>query len=215
MSLEQLLRDKPQLHVWSDGRSASWAVSPEVLRFMHGVLKPRMRTLETGSGHTTVVFAIAGTDHVCVTPSKREPELISQYCASIGIEPRIRFIERPSDEALPEPQAVPQELDFVFIDGAHRFPLPCIDFHYTESKIKVGGLLGVDDCSMPSVRLLHDFLEGEDEWRKVEQIGNTAFFERTRETKIVSDWRGQQMNKAWQSKARPGLLRRLGSRLGL
>lgn len=210
MTLERLLIDLPQLHAWSDGRPASWAVAPEVLRFMHSLLRPGMQTLETGSGHTTVLFAIAGTDHTCITPSGEEARRVAQYCERIGVAPRIRFVERPSDEALPAAGVVPPRLDFVFIDGAHRFPLPCIDFHYTEAKLVVGGVLGLDDCTMPSVRVLHDFLCGEAEWRKTRQLGNTAFFERIRETRIVSDWQGQKINDAYRggaSKRHP--LRRL------
>lgn len=195
MNLDRLLEDKPQLHAWSDGRPASWAVSPEVLRWMARQLEPGMRTLETGSGHTTVLFAMAGAHHTCVTPSRAEGEAITRYCNSIGVSTEnLRFVYQPSDVALATPGVLPESLDFVFIDGAHRFPLPHIDFHYTEPRIRVGGILGVDDCGMPSVRQLHDFLDGEDEWERETAIGNTVFFRRLAETKIVSDWKGQKMN---------------------
>jgi hypothetical protein len=216
MSLDRLLLDKPQLHVWSDGRPASWAVSPGVLRWMHAQLKPGMRTLETGSGHTTVMFAIAGTQHTCITPSHAEGEAITRYCHSIGVSTDgLRFVYQPSDVALAAPGVLPESLDFVFIDGAHRFPLPHIDFHYTEPRIKVGGILGVDDCGMPSVRQLHDFLDGEDEWVRDHALGSTVFFRRIAETKIVSDWKGQRMNAAFlHAPATPGArLRRMVSRL--
>jgi len=210
MSIERLLADKPQLHTWSSGAAASWAVSPDVLTFLHSRLKPGMVTLETGSGHTTVVFAIARTRHTCITPAENEAQAIRAYCAKIGIEPQVRFIHASSDAALADPATVQEPLDLVFIDGAHRFPLPCIDFHYTERHLKVGGLLGVDDCTMPSVKVLCDFLEGEDEWKQVERIGNTAFYERVRETRIVSDWQGQKMNRSAPSGARSRLRRLLG-----
>ena len=67
-------------------------------------------------------------------------------------------------------------MDFVFIDGAHAFPIACIDFHYTEYRLKVGGIMGVDDIFMPSVRILYDFLCAEDDWELVETISDTAFF---------------------------------------
>jgi hypothetical protein len=50
------------------------------------------------------------------------------------------------------------DIQLAFIDGAHRFPLPQVDFHYIEPGIVVGGLLAVDDCDMPSVKVLCDFL---------------------------------------------------------
>lgn len=213
-ALDRLLAERPQLHAWADGRPASWAVSPDVLRHLHALLKPSMRTLETGSGHSTVAFAIAGTEHICITPAAGEAERIAAYCTGIGVDAsRLRFVQRSSDLALPEPGLLPQRLDLVFIDGAHRFPLPCIDFHYTESRIPSGGVLALDDCALPSVRVLHDFLAGEPEWRKARQIGATAFFERVRETVIVSDWQGQAMNRAYRERARAGGIRRLLRRL--
>ncbi len=209
--LDRLLADRPQLHAWSDGRTASWAVSPEVLRYLYTLLAPSMQTLETGSGHTTVLFAIAGTAHTCITPQQGEAERIGAYCASAGIvASRLRFVHRSSDSALPDASLLPERLDLVFIDGAHRFPLPCIDFHYTESRIPPGGMFCLDDCALPSVRVLHDFLAGENDWRMAKAIGATVFFQRVRETKIVSDWQGQAMNRAFR---RGGVMKRWLRRL--
>lgn len=214
MSLERLLQDKPQLHSLSDGSPTSWAVSPEVLRDFAARLSPGMNTLETGSGHSTIVFAIAGANHTCVTPSAREAEAITDYCASIGVTTPVRFVLESSDIALAREDVANEPLDFVFIDGAHRFPMPCIDFHYTEARIKVGGILAVDDCAMASVRVLHDFLCGEPEWERVALIGDTAIFERVSETRTASDWEIQHMNQAYIARKRVrGVLSRLASRL--
>ncbi len=200
MTLERLFKDNPQFHESSNGQPANWSVSPEVLKFMYDNLEPRMVTLEMGAGCTTVVFAIVGTNHTCITPSKRESEQIRRYCSDIGINQEITFLNQSSDVALTHTQSIPRHLDFVFIDGAHRFPFPCIDFHYTESRLKVGGILGVDDIPMPSVRILYDFLCGEDEWDLIKRIGNTAFFRRVSETRVISDWQGQKLNRPVLSK---------------
>ena len=68
--VERLIADRPQFHLRTDGSSVSWAVCPDVLRFIYENVKPGFKTLETGSGHTTVVFAMAGAEHTAVTPSE-------------------------------------------------------------------------------------------------------------------------------------------------
>jgi hypothetical protein len=56
-------------------------------------------------------------------------------------------------------------------------------------------LVVVDDYKMPSVRILYDFLEGEEEWEMVKAFESTAFFRRIKETVSVWDWADQRINK--------------------
>ena len=195
-AIERLIADNPDLHAWGNGTAANWSATPDALRFLGRHLSPGMRTLETGAGQTTVTFAAVGTRHTCVTPDAGEAARIRAYCAARGITcDGVSFVHEDSDVALARPGVVPDVLDFVFIDGAHRFPLPCLDWHYTEGRLRVGGILGVDDWDMPSVRVLHDFLAGEDEWDLVGIVGRTSFFRRLRQTLVVNDCQGQNINR--------------------
>jgi predicted O-methyltransferase YrrM len=202
--VERLIEDRPQFHAKSDGTSVSWAVCPDVLRFICETVPAGSATLETGSGHSTVAFAMAGANHVAVTPSEDESKKITEYCTKLGISSTVRFVIAPSDAALPKNEVIPDELDFVFIDGAHAFPLPFVDFHYTEQRLKIGGIMGVDDVFMPSVRILYDFLQAEDDWELVRQIEDTAFFRRLARNESTADrWATQKMNKPfWDRKVR-------------
>jgi len=202
-TIERLVEDRPQFHVKPDGRPVSWAVNADVVRFIYENVKPGMITLETGSGHSTVAFALAGARHIAVTPSEAEGQKVLEYCGAIGIEPHVRFLHEQSDRILPNSAEIPPELDFVLIDGAHYFPIPCIDFHYTAGRLKVGGIMGVDDIFMPSVRVLYDFLCAEDHWELVSQIRDTAFFRllRHKVSPSTDPWTGQGINKAfWERK---------------
>ena len=155
-----------------------------------------MRTLETGAGQTTIAFAIAGAHHTAITLDPGEAHRIRAWCARHGVScDDLAFIHESSDQALARGDGIPDRLDFVFIDGAHRFPFPCLDWHFTEGRLAVGGIVGVDDFAMPSVRILFEFLNGEHEWTLVETIARTAFFRRDRETVVVNDCQGQQINK--------------------
>jgi predicted O-methyltransferase YrrM len=194
-TVEQLIAQRPHFHAWPDGKPANWSVAPDVLRFIRQNLVPGMRTLETGAGQSTVVFAMAGTEHICITPDRNQAERIRAYCAEHGIENPVTFIHESSDVALAAGRGIPETLDFVLIDGAHRFPFPILDWHYTERRLGVGGFVVVDDYPMPSVRILYDFLAGEDEWELIKRFQRTAFFRRKRETVNVWDWADQKINE--------------------
>ena len=190
--IEKFLTEKPQFHVWSHQNILM--VSQEALKFIFDYLDTEMNTLEIGAGHTTIIFAMGGSKHICINPSEDETVMIMDYCSKLGIGKKLTFLNESSDVALTNNESIPADLDFVFIDGAHRFPFSCIDFHYTESKIKQGGILGIDDIDIPSVKILYDFLCGEDEWEQKQKFGKTAFFMKVKQTNIVNDWQGQNIN---------------------
>lgn len=190
--VDKLLEEKPPFHAWAKGDSLM--VPSEALKYIFNHVSPEMNTLEIGAGHTTIIFAIAGSNHVYINPSEDETKRIMEYCSKSNIGNKLSFIHESSDRALTNSKSIPTELDFIFIDGAHRFPFPYIDFHYTESKLKPDGILGLDDIDIPSVKILHDFLCGEDEWQKIVQFSKTAFFKKTSHSKLVDDWQGQNFN---------------------
>lgn len=201
MLIERLIKDNPQFHYYA-GSFTSWAIHPDTLRFLYSMLTPDMSTLETGCGQTTVVFSIARTKHICITPDLGEAERVHQYCAKLGLANNITFVIENSDVALPQDGRIPSELDHVFIDGAHRFPIAIIDWYYTVRKLKLGGIVSVDDFKIPSVKILYDFLCIEEEWELIRVMHNTAFFKKLREPKDINDWSGQKINLSYQTGTR-------------
>ncbi|MFN3511942.1 MAG: class I SAM-dependent methyltransferase [Phenylobacterium sp.] len=193
--IEELIALNPALQAWGDDSPANWAPAPDVLRFIAANVQAGMQTVETGAGQSTIAFALAGARHTAVTLDSGEAARIRAYLADRGLHCPVRFIHESSDRALARADTLPPVLDFVFIDGAHRFPFPCLDWHYTEGRLRVGGLVGVDDFCMPSVRILHDFLLGEDEWELVQVFERTSFFRRVRETVVLNDCQGQRINQ--------------------
>ena len=57
-------------------------------------------------------------------------------------------------------------------------------------------MLVVDDIHIPSVAMLYQFLEAEDQWENVLHIRNTVFFQRVAETVHVGDWMYQKLNRS-------------------
>jgi precorrin-6B methylase 2 len=195
MELTKLIQDNPSFHVWGDGKPANFGVSNAVVEAIQSRLKPGFATLETGSGKSTFAFLIKGCTHISIAPDAGEGERIKQYCADNQFPIQFTFIAESSAKALPRILDTLPELDFVFIDGAHRYPFAEIDYHFTEQKLKVGGYMVVDDVHMPSVRQLFRFLKKEKNWKLDELVGNTAFFIKTSEEVLINDWQNQGINQ--------------------
>lgn len=192
--LKQLIEDNPKFHFYN-GEFTNWSIQANTLHFLCSLLQPGMTTLETGCGQSTVAFSIARTQHTCIMPDAGEAARVKQYCKKLGLEPKINFLIEGSEIALPRGKHIPEQLDHVFIDGAHAFPAPIIDWHYTAGRLKIGGTLSVDDYKMPSVKVLFDFLCNEEEWELIQIVQNTAFFKKLNEPKHLIDWLGQKINK--------------------
>src|SRR5436190_10825653 len=171
--MERLKRDKPLFHFADEDvirRAAkagfhfkpgdlSIAVSPGVLKWMAAHLTHSMRTIETGAGYTTVLLASISKRHYCCTINAREIEKISQYITQLQLPlEKISFLHGSTDETLPALERR-QIFDFAYIDGCHGYPFPALDWHYIDLRLKVGGLLGMDNVELRTVREHCDFLE--------------------------------------------------------
>jgi precorrin-6B methylase 2 len=195
MEINTLIKDNPSFHVWGDGSPANFGVSNAVVQAIQSKLKPQSLTLETGSGKSTFAFLLKGCQHISIAPDPGEGDRIKQYCLKNGLSTNYTFIAESSAKALPSLITTIPSLDFVFIDGAHRYPFAEIDYHFTEQKLKVGGYMVIDDVHMPSVKQLYRFLKKEKNWNLDELVGNTAFFIKTGEEILINDWQNQGINK--------------------
>jgi hypothetical protein len=165
-----ILESPPEIH-----RSATdnvWSTEASCYEFMARHVEPGYKTLETGAGVSTVLFAAWGCDHLSVVPKERERDGLLKYCADSGIDvSNLRFDVRGSEFALPELPA-DVEYDLVFIDGNHGFPISIIDWFYGAGHLRKEGVVVFDDMQMPAVNFWVDwFLENDDRW---ERLGSTA-----------------------------------------
>ena len=188
--LAGLLSDPPPLH-GDDGARQSFGVAPEALEVIRDAVRPGSRTLETGAGVSTCAFAVLGAVHDCVVPVQHEIDRIRAWCAEHDVDASgLRFHAARSQDALPRLE--PEPLDFVLIDGAHAFPYPFLDWHFTAGALKSGGLLIVDDVQIATGAILADFLDAEAGWSRVARTGRFAAFRRgTASLAPAQDWQGQ------------------------
>jgi len=160
----------------SSGRALCHGITPVFARYLLNHVKPGMRTLETGAGISTLIFAIRNAQHYAVTPSADEAIAIRQYANRVEISlERVKFLIDQSDRYLPQCELT--DLDIVLLDGKHAFPWPIIDWFYTADRLVKGGLMILDDTNLPAVRVMVDFLKVDPHWEfKAKPGGHTAVF---------------------------------------
>jgi len=173
----------------ADNASFCWMLGEPVLTYLYENVNPDSRTLEIGSGISTLVFALRNTYHTCITPSEAEINRLKGYAASRQLPmDKIRFVEEYSEVATPRLE-LEAKLDLLLIDGKHAFPWPFIDWFYTAHFLKKGGLLLIDDTHLLSVQMLSDFLKKDPNWEYLQILdGKTEVFR-----KLTEDIR----NVAW------------------
>ena len=171
------------------GGTAVWDISPAAEAFLKAHLKPGMRTIETGAGRSTLLFAEARTQHVVVTPSADEQKRILAEVARAGLpSDGLRFEIGFSQDVLPR---LSGELDFALIDGGHGFPIPAIDWAYIAPRLVVGSKMLIDDIDLWTGSMIVDFLKHEPGWAFEGQLrGRTAVFRLTAPC-VLREWTDQ------------------------
>jgi hypothetical protein len=157
-----------------------------------------MITIETGAGHTTIVFAALAKHHYCCTVMQDEIDRIRAYMERIGIPlEKVTFLQGSSDTVLPRLQ-LEQRVDFAYIDGCHGYPFPAMDWHYIDRFLNTGGILGMDDVELRPVREHCEFLEENGSYRRIDTLmmGGyyVRFYEKLRDE--YREWVDQKYSQA-------------------
>jgi len=158
------------------------------LHWLDKNVRRNQRTLETGCGYSTIIFALKGARHTVISPIFEEHQRIRQWCEANGIDmSNLGFKLARSEELLPALD--PEPLDVVVIDGWHAFPAPFLDWFFTAKRLVVNGCVIVDDTQLKSVRTLRDFLETEQgRWALVARFKRTDIFRKISRDPFVGEW---------------------------
>ncbi|MCB0365333.1 MAG: class I SAM-dependent methyltransferase [Bdellovibrionaceae bacterium] len=162
------LRGKARgLHRTFADEPITWEILEEVVDFLLTKLRPKMKTMETGAGLSSVLFAEKQTEHLAITPSAVERERILKVCRDekIGIA-KLEFLLDRSENVLPR-LSDNYRFDLVLIDGGHGFPTPFIDWYYASRHLNTGGYLIIDDINLWTGYTLYRFLNRHPHWQKV------------------------------------------------
>src|SRR4051812_12731900 len=97
MSIDQLLAEQPVIH-----GDITHGLIREAIEHIGRTVKPGDRTIETGSGHSTIAFALTGANHTCIVPDEDEIAAIRRYCDAEGISlDQVTFHADVSERVLP------------------------------------------------------------------------------------------------------------------
>jgi predicted O-methyltransferase YrrM len=189
--VDRLLADPPAVHVMDSNEEPElgvWSTDRECYLLLADHASFGARTLETGSGLSTILFAAVGARHTCVTPSQAEADRILAYCTDHDIDTAsLTFEIGCSDEVLPRLPHEPS-LDLVLIDGNHGFPTPMLDWYYAGSLLRAGGLLVIDDVQLPAVAHLRGFIDRDPRWSAERLTEKWVAYRRVTEGPLRQDW---------------------------
>jgi predicted O-methyltransferase YrrM len=187
--IDKLADERPRLH--GEGEQ-DWSIDVAVLRALATRVGPGDRAVETGAGYSTIALAATGADVITIAPHAPERDGVFAWCAANGIATeRVEWHVGFSQQVLP---TLSGPIDLALIDGGHCFPLPFVDWFYTGSLLRPGGVAFVDDTQLRAPAVLADFLRQDvARWRALPMIGRCAVFERVGSEPLTpyDDWQSQ------------------------
>jgi hypothetical protein len=189
--VDRLLADPPVVHAMdltTEPELGVWSTDRDCYVFIAEHVAPGARTLETGSGLSTVLFTALGAHHTAVTPAQHEAERIVSYCRDHGIDAgNLRFEIGFSEEVLPSLDRE-EQFDLVMVDGNHGFPTPILDWYFAGSRLRPSGRLIMDDVSLPAVAHLCAFMDRDPRWSADRHAGKWNAYRRLSEGDLRQDW---------------------------
>jgi len=183
--LKAFLDNCPAIH-----GNVTYGLARETLLFLEQRVTSDSRTLETGAGLSTLLFAYKSARHTCVTPWELEALRVKRQCAEHGVSiERLTFAVGSSDRVLPG-LLNSGPLDLVLIDGGHGFPFPFVDWIYCAPRLSLGGILIVDDTHLWTGAVLRDFLLSDPDWKLEASFVRGAAFRKVKEFR-PKEWNEQ------------------------
>ena len=184
--VKALLANPPALHEDKGELVSYWRIDDTTCIELDKRLRRGMKTLETGAGLSTIIFAAHGCEHTCITPGQRETERILTYCRSVGIDTsKVRFIVSRSSDVIH--QTSPSEYDLILVDGCHGFPSVFVDFYYAVRALKLGGTIVIDDLHISTCNYIARFMQSDPGWNLDLMTGRVAFANRISDT-LDTEW---------------------------
>jgi SAM-dependent methyltransferase len=191
LTFRDLIEQPPLIQ---SARTITWGIRPALAQFLDNAVGPGSVTLETGAGlRTLVILRRHPRQHTAVQPMADEFAVILEYAERHRIDIRgFRPILARSPDWLPFADL--PELDLVLIDGAHAFPVPFLDWYYGAQKLKVGGLMVVEDTHLLTGTMLADFMGADPTWEQVvrDAVSHFAIYRKRGHPGHGDDWMRQR-----------------------
>jgi len=178
----------PQVHPGAPG--GVWRTEDACYEFMAQQVTGSSTTLETGLGLSTALFALLGCDHTAVFLEPDEGARFEAWASAFGISlENVKL--RPGGSHLVLPMLPPATLDLVFIDGAHGYPMPQLDWLLAASRLSSGGVTVVDDLQLFAVNQLDEFLRRDPRWEELARTPKWVAYRRASSGQLAEEWTAQ------------------------
>jgi hypothetical protein len=188
LDLKALISNPPKLHKRGDELISYWRIDDTTCFELERHLSAGMKTLETGAGLSTIIFASNACRHTCIMPDQGLADRITAYCRANDIDTSgIDFIIASSADVIHQ---LKPEYDLALIDGSHGFPSAMVDFYYATKLLKIGGTLIIDDMHIFTCRLIATFMNEDAGWRMEVFTNRVAFATKIADT-IGAEWDDQ------------------------
>jgi hypothetical protein len=189
--IERVVVNPPPVHGTAAGETGVWSTAHDCYDFLARHVEPGARTLETGCGISTALFALWGAEHTCVVYDQNEVDILISWAAQQGVDiSRLTFEVGPSDDVLPRLE--PTELDLTFIDGSHAFPAAIVDWFYAAGRLRDGGICVMDDIQLPMVTLgLFEFFAKDPRWELIARTEKWVALVRHASGPLREEWTEQ------------------------
>lgn len=145
------------------------------------------RTLEIGFAYgysAAYIMDATGSDHVVIDPNQsRYEDQGLKNIAALGFAERCHLMRMPSHSALPILLSEGKKVQFIFVDGGHRYDQIFIDWYYCDLLLEVGGFIVFHDRWMRSTQMVTNFIRtNRDNYKEVRvPLGNLVVFEKISE----------------------------------
>lgn len=153
-------------------------VGHQLARWLAGELAIGGRTLETGCGGLTPLFAAVSAAHTVVSPHAADHERVAARCAALGVGmDHVTFVAAPAHEWLPAAASggALGTLDALLLASGEGYPVPALEWFYAGAALHRGSLLVVDRVDARASADLVGFLRADPaRWRHLATIDVAA-----------------------------------------
>lgn len=190
ITVAELKKNPPPLHSVNGELISSWRIDNHTIDILDRSLKPGMRTVETGAGLSTILFALRAASHLCIVPDQGLVDRIQAFCHQHAIPTgQVTFDVRPSQDVVATLES--NAYDLALIDGCHNFPIACVDFFYAARALKSGGALLIDDLHIWTCEVIAKFLRESPTWHVTEFTQRVCVALKEGDEGTLAEWRSQ------------------------
>jgi hypothetical protein len=171
---------------------------------------PIRSSAETGTGRTTLLLSHLSEAHVVFAKDDAGDgdSLAAVQGSPLLRRDRTQFVIGPTQQTILSHDFT--DLDLALIDGPHAYPFPDLEYWALYPRIKVGGVLIVDDIQIPTIRNMYEVITADSMWDEIRVVSNTAFFRRTPVDAVDPYGEGWWQQGYNQPRVRPAVVQRAG-----